>query len=172
MAGRTLKRRAAAAAVFSPSETIFRISDCCCGESLGRRPPTRPYLTGGIDSGLSAFPKHGAFELRIHRVDLSGLHRPPSDIWRRADSRRGCQAAYCSGRADAVLAAQLLDRHPSFRFIENPHDLGLRKARLLHREPPVPSCQKALLLDGVFSGETYGGYPSSLQFRTFILSVQ
>ena len=40
VAGWTLNRRAAA--VLSPSETIFRISDCCCGESLGRRPPTRP----------------------------------------------------------------------------------------------------------------------------------
>ena len=27
----------------SPLETIFRISDCCCGENLGRRPPTRPF---------------------------------------------------------------------------------------------------------------------------------
>ena len=31
------------------------------------------------------------------------------------------------------------------------------KARLLHREPPVPSCQKVLLLEGVFSGEAYEG---------------
>ena len=29
------------------------------------------------------------------------------------------------------------------------------KARPLHREPPVPSCQKALLLNGVFLGEAY-----------------
>ena len=31
----------------------------------------------------------------------------------------------------------------------------LPKARLLHREPPVPSCQKILFLDGIFSGEAY-----------------
>ena len=39
VAGWTLKRRAVSAAVFSPSKTILRISDCCCGESLERRPP-------------------------------------------------------------------------------------------------------------------------------------
>ena len=37
VAGWTLNRQAPA--VFSPSETILRISDCCCGESLERHPP-------------------------------------------------------------------------------------------------------------------------------------
>ena len=49
--------------VFSPSETIFRISDCCCGRAWGGV-PRRGLLTGGIDSGLSAFPQHGAARLR------------------------------------------------------------------------------------------------------------
>ena len=30
-----------------------------------------------------------------------------------------------------------------------------QRVEQLHREPPVPSCQKVLLLDGVFSGEAY-----------------
>ena len=42
VAGWTLNRRAASPAVLSPRPTIMRISACCCGESLGRRPPTRP----------------------------------------------------------------------------------------------------------------------------------
>ena len=42
VAGWTLNRRAASAAVLSPSETIFRISACCCSKSFGRR-PARPW---------------------------------------------------------------------------------------------------------------------------------
>ena len=38
--------------------------------------------------------------------------------------------------------------------LRNTSTRHLPKARLLHREPPVPSCQKTLLLDGVFSGGT------------------
>ena len=42
VAGWTLNRRAASAAVFLPFETILIISTCCCGLSFGRRPPIRP----------------------------------------------------------------------------------------------------------------------------------
>ena len=44
VAGWTLNRRAASAAVFLPFETILIISTCCCGLSFGRRPPIRPCL--------------------------------------------------------------------------------------------------------------------------------
>ena len=44
VAGWTLNRRAASAAVFLPFETILIISTCCCGLSFGRRPSIRPCL--------------------------------------------------------------------------------------------------------------------------------
>ena len=82
VAGWTLKRRAAAAAVFSPSDTIFRTSDCCCGESLGRRAAHATFLPGGLDADPGAFPQHGALELREgpHHV-----HQHPAGRRRRVD---------------------------------------------------------------------------------------
>ena len=127
-----------------------RISQRLAEQAFGRR---------GIAQSRGRAPQVPAHGAKNHL----GLRLPPledrrpdcllHDLFKLPGAGQSCTTT--SGSANAMLAAQLLDRHPSFRFIENSHHLGLRKARLPHREPPVPSCQKILLLDGVFSWEAY-----------------
>ena len=71
-------------------------------------------------------------------------------------SRNGksCAKSHPNGRSWLTTAlSATLSCSVQLEYASTRH---LSKARLLHREPPVPSCQKVLLLDGVFSGEAYG----------------
>jgi len=63
-----LKSLAASAAVLVPLETIFRISDCCYGDSFGRRPPIRPSSRAASNPAL----------VRSFSMDFSNSAKAPA----------------------------------------------------------------------------------------------
>ena len=103
------------------------------GGELGAASPDAAFLTGGIDSGLSAFPKHGAFELR---ESPHHLHHHPACRSGRVDrlgqateSRSGFpellhDREHIAQRARQPIQLPDNDHITSAKLMEEPEELG------------------------------------------------
>ena len=119
------------------------------GGELGAASPDAALLTGGIDSGLSAFPQHGALELR---PGPHHLHHHPAGRSGRVDglgqtpeSRSGYpellhDREHVAQRARQPIQLPDNDNVTGTKLIEEPEELG-----------PVPMSTGSLLAKDVFA---------------------